>query len=209
MYKKIILMFAACLLAACSTVGVKNIPSGARGHKRVDYFAGGRQQVAFKVVAQLSDGYLQGVLRVKKVGPDDYDVLLLGEGAYKYMEAVVSSSGVAYKHLFKDADTPFARGRINQFLQLLLADAGTFSGYRVKNGEEILTYKNKEGKTRLLYKEGATYPAAAESSTLLSKAELTYDEYAPVDADGALEIPHVAVYRVGGITLDLTLISVR
>ena len=169
--------------------------------------------MAFKVVAQLSDGYLQGVLRVKKVGPDDYDVLLLGEGAYKYMEAVVSSSGVAYKHLFKDADTPFARGRINQFLQLLLAanviPPGTFSGYRVKNGEEFLTYKNKEGKPRLSYKEGAKYPSAAESSALLSKAELSYDEYAPVDADGALEIPHVAVYRVGGITLDLTLISVR
>ena len=67
MYKKIILMFTACLLAACSTVGVKTIPAGARGHQRVDYFAGGRQQVAFKVVAQLSDGYLQGVLRVKRL----------------------------------------------------------------------------------------------------------------------------------------------
>lgn len=208
MRKKLSVFLSLCLLAACSSVGVKQVPSAARGHKRVDFFSGGQTQAAFKVTVQLNDGYLQGVLRVKKVGAEDYDVLLLGEGAYKYMEALVSPAGVAYRQLFKDADTSVGRARIGQFLRLLLAEPGAFAGYRSKDGFDTLTYTNKDGKVRLKYPAGGEYPSLAVSSTLLNTAELAYDEYTPYGTNGE-EVPHVLVYRDGGVTLDMELISVK
>ena len=209
MRKQIILLLSLGLLGACASVGVKQIPAAARGHKRVDYFSAGQERVAFKVVAQLEDGYLSGVLRIKKIGAQDYDVLLMGDGAYKYLEAVVSPSGVAYKYIFKDADTSLARGRVNQFLRLLLADPGSFMSYRVKDGMEEITYKNQDAKTRLVYPQGASFPSQAVSSALLNSAEINYEQYTPYGTEGNLEIPHLLIYRDGNITLDLELISMK
>ncbi len=209
MRKQIVILLSLCLLGACASFGVKQVPSEARGHKRVDYFSAGQERVAFKAIAQLDDGYLSGVLRIKKIGPQDYDVLLMGEGAYKYLEAVVSPSGVAYKYIFKDADTSLARSRVEQFLRLLLDEPGTFASYRVKDGMEVLTYKTRDGKTRLTYPQGAQFPSSASSSTLLNTAEVTYEQYTPYGTEGDLEIPHLLVYKDGNITLDLELISIK
>lgn len=209
MRKQLFILFSLCLLGACASFGVKQIPPQARGHQRVDYFSAGQQRVAFKVMAQLEDGYLTGVLRIKKIGPEDYDVLLMGDGAYKYMEAVFSSTGVAYKYLFKEADTALARSRMNQFLRLLLASVGTFDSYRVKDGLETLTYKNQDDKIRLTYPQGEAFPSKARSSTLLNTAELTYEQYTPYGTEGDLQIPHLLIYTDGNITVDLELISMQ
>ena len=198
MRKQIVILLSLCLLGACASFGVKQIPAQARGHKRVDYFSAGQERVAFKAIAQLDDGYLSGVLRIKKIGPQDYDVLLMGDGAYKYLEAVVSPSGVAYKYIFKDADTSLARSRVEQFLRLLLDEPGTFASYRVKDGMEVLTYKNQK-----------QFPSEASSSTLLNTADITYEQYTPYGAEGDLEIPHLLIYKDGNITLDLELISIK
>lgn len=209
MRKQLLILFSLCLLSACASFGVKQIPPQARGHQRVDYFSAGQERVAFKVIAQMEDGYMTGVLRIKKIGAEDYDVLLMGEGAYKYLEAVVSPAGVAYKYIFKDADSALARSRVNQFLQMLLGAPGTFDSYRVKDGLEIITYKNKDNKVRLIYPQGVSFPSKASSSTLLNTAEVTYEQYTPYGTDGNLQVPHLLIYKDGNITLDLELISMQ
>ena len=207
MLKRILTFSLAVWLCACAGGQIKQIPAEVRAYKKVNFFLGGRTQAAFKAVGQMNEDYVEGVLRIKKIGEEDYDVLLMTGAAYKVLHATVSPEGIAYRYLFKDADTSVLRGRITQFLNLLLSDAGTLQKRRVKDGEITLTYQGRDTKERFLYREGENYPYAAQSVTLLNTADLFYDEYALLDEENS--IPHVLVYKDGNITLDLTLISLR
>lgn len=209
MLKRILTFSLAVWLCACAGGQIKQIPPEVRAYKKVDFFIGGRTQAAFKAVGQMNEDYVEGVLRIKKIGDGDYDVLLMTGAAYKVLHATVSPEGIAYRYLFKDADNAVVRGRITQFLNLLLSDAGTFQKRRVKDGETTLTYQGREAKERFLYREGEFYPYTAQSVTMLNTADLFYDEYALLDEEGEVSVPHVLVYKDGNITLDLTLISLR
>ena len=209
MLKRILTFSLAVWLCACAGGQIKQIPPEVRAYKKVDFFIGGRTQAAFKAVGQMNEDYVEGVLRIKKIGDGDYDVLLMTGAAYKVLHATVSPEGIAYRYLFKDADTAVVRGRITQFLNLILSDAGAFQKRRVKDGETTLTYQGRNAKERFLYREGEIYPYAAQSVTVLNTADLFYDEYALLDDAGEVSVPHVLVYKDGNITLDLTLISLR
>lgn len=209
MLKRILTFSLAVWLCACAGGQIKQIPPEVRAYKKVDFFIGGRTQAAFKAVGQMNEDYVEGVLRIKKIGDGDYDVLLMTGAAYKVLHSTVSPEGIAYRYLFKDADTAVVRGRITQFLNLLLSDAGAFQKRRVKDGETTLTYQGRNAKERFLYREGEIYPYAAQSVTVLNTADLFYDEYALLDDIGEVSVPHVLVYKDGNITLDLTLISLR
>lgn len=209
MFKKCLIFSLVLFLAACHGRQIKQIPPDVRAQKRVDYFTDGRTQAAFKVVGQMNEDYLEGVLRIKKIGADDYDVMVMTGAAYRVLHALVSPEGVAYRYLFKDADTSVVRGRITQFLNVLVADPGVYKSRRVKNGKTTVTYQGKDLKTRLLYAGDNVYPYAVQSVALLNTGELFYNEYAPADAEGETEIPHALTYKDGNITLDMTLISVR
>lgn len=209
MLKKILTFSMILFLCACAGRQVKQIPPDVREYKKVNYFTDGRTQAAFKVVGQMNEDYLEGVLRIKKIGAEDYDVMVMTGAAYRVLHAVVSPEGVVYRYLFKDADTAVVRGRITQFLNVLVSDPGVYKSRRIKDGKTAVTYQGKELKTRLLYAEGSIYPYAAESVTLLNTGELFYNEYAPAEAEGEVEIPHELTYKDGNITLDMTLISVR
>lgn len=209
MLKRILTFSLAVWLCACAGGQIKQIPPEVRSYKKVDFFIGGRTQAAFKAVGQMNEDYVEGVLRIKKIGDGDYDVLLMTGAAYKVLHATVSPEGIAYRYLFKDADTAVVRGRITQFLNLILSDAGAFQKRRVKDGETTLTYQGRNAKERFLYREGEIYPYAAQSVTVLNTADLFYDEYALLDDEGEVSVPHILVYKDGNITLDLTLISLR
>ena len=207
MLKRILTFSLAVWLCACAGGQIKQIPPEVRAYKKVDFFIGGRTQAAFKAVGQMNEDYVEGVLRIKKIGDGDYDVLLMTGAAYKVLHATVSPEGIAYRYLFKDADTAVVRGRITQFLNLLLSEAGVLQKRRVKDGETTLTYQGRNAKERFLYREGEIYPYAAPSVTMLNTADLFYDEYALLDEEGEVSVPHVLVYKAGNITRDLTLIS--
>ena len=209
MLKKIVTFSAALILCACATAPVKQVPGEVHSHKKVDFFAGGHAQAGFKVIGQLSDAYLEGLLLVKKIGETDFDVQVLTGGTFRAMQATVTEAGIAYGYLFPDADTPLVRGRINQFLNLLLQEPGEYKGSYSQTTQQIVTYKNKEATVRLFYAPQAVYPFAAKTSTLLNTADLSYTDYAPVDAAGDVQVPHQLTYKDGKITLDMQLISLR
>ncbi len=209
MFKRILTFSLAVWLAACAGGRVKEIPADVRDYKRVDFFTQGRTQAAFKVMGQMDDNYMEGVLRIKKIGAQDYDVVLMSGAAYRLLHATVSPEGIAYRYLFKDADTAAVRARITQFLNLLVSDPGLYQSRRTKKDEVSITYQGKDAKAKFFYHPGEFYPYAAQTSTLLNTADLFYNEYAPFDASGTQAVPHVLVYKDGSITLDLTLISLR
>ena len=209
MFKRILTFSLAVLLAACAGGRVKEIPADVRDYKKVDFFTQGRTQAAFKVLGQMDQDYMEGVLRIKKIGERDYDVVLMTGAAYRVLHATVSPEGVAYRYLFKEADTPLVRGRITQFLNLLLAEEGQFKSRRFKGDNVIVTYQGREAKEQFFYRKGEFYPYAAKSVVALNTGDLAYEEYAPFDAEGTAEVPHVVVYKDGNVTLDMTLISLR
>lgn len=209
MFKRILTFSLAIWLAACAGARVKEIPADVRDYKRVDFFTQGRTQAAFKVMGQMDDNYMDGVLRIKKIGDRDYDIVLMTGAAYRLLHATVSPEGIAYRYLFKDADTAAVRARISQFLNLLVSDAGRYQSRRIKKDGVTITYQGQDAKEKFFYHPGEFYPYAAQTVTLLNTADLSYTEYAPFDASGDEEVPHVLVYKDGNITLDLTLISLR
>ena len=209
MFKSSFTFSLAVWLCACAGGQIKQMPSGMRAYKQVDFFVGGRTQAAFKAVGQMNEDYVEGVLRIKKIGAEDYDVLLMTGAAYKVLHATVSPEGIAYRYLFKDADTAVVRGRITQFLNLLLTEADGLQKRRVKGDVTTVTYQGKDAKERFFYRAEELYPYAAQSVTLLNTADLTYGEYAPAGPAGEEQVPHSLVYKDGNITLDLTLISLR
>ena len=91
MFKKILTFSLAVLLAACAGVRVKEIPADVRDYKRVDFFTQGRTQAAFKVTGQMNEDYMDGVLRIKKIGEQDFDVVLMTPSARKGWPTAICS----------------------------------------------------------------------------------------------------------------------
>ena len=209
MLKKFVIFSTAFLLCACAGGQIKQGGGTSRLLKKVNYFEQGHTQAAFKVIGQMNEDYLEGVLRIKKIGEEDYDVMVMTGAAYRLLHAVVSPEGIAFRYLFKEADTAPVRARIEQLLHLLVSDPGTYKNRRNKKGQTVATYEGNGLKTRLIYNEGNDYPAQAQSVTLLNTANLFYEEYAPSNAEGDAQIPHALTYKDGNITLDMRLISLR
>ena len=209
MLKQILTFSCALLLCACATARVKQIPAQVRDLRKVDFFAQGKTQAGFKVTGSMEDLMTDGVVTVKKIGQEDFEVVLLTGGLYKVMHAVVSPEGIAYRYLFKDVDTALIRGRITQLLDLLFSDPGTYAGVATSKGQTRVTYKGPRAKEIFVYDEGGVYPTSARTVTTLNSADLTYLDYMPASEDGQLQLPHTLIYRDGKIMLELNLISLR
>ena len=209
MFKRILIVSIAVWLGACAGGKIKQVPSDVRPTKKVDFFTGAYTQAAFKLTGTMNDNLLEGVLVVKKIGEEDFDISVMSTGSYRVMQATLTPAGIAYRYLFPDADTALVRGRIHQFLNLLLLDAGVYQRRRVEKEELTVVYKNPSATVRLMYHAGQIYPYAAKTSMLLNIADLTYNQYAPADASGTVQVPHELIYKDGKIEVILTLISLK
>lgn len=209
MFKQILTFSAALFLMACTSMPVKQIPPQVRGHKKVDFFAGQKTVAAFKVVGRMNDLELEGVLRIQKIGPEDFEIKVLTGSSYRMLQAQVTPEGIAYIYLFPEVDTSLVRGRINQLLRLLVSDPGVYQRMHIKGDVLTVTYESDDAKTRLLYQSDEVYPFAAQTVTLLNTADLFYREYTPADAEGEQQLPHELIYKDGKIELELTLISLK
>ena len=209
MLKRILILGVTVLISACAGGQLKQIPPQVRATKKVDFFAGGHTQAAFKVTGAMNNNVLEGVMVIKKIGEGDFDISVMSTGAYRVMQATLTPAGIAYRYLFPDADTALVRGKIHQFLNLLVLDVGVYQRLRVENNELAVTYKNPSATVRLKYVAGQVYPHAASTSVLLNTADLTYSQYAPADSSGWLQVPHEMVYKDGKIEIVLTLISLK
>jgi len=209
MIKHILTFSLAVWLCACAGGQLRQIPTEVRGHKKVDFFAAGHTQAGFRVVGKMNDMELEGLLIIKKIGAEDFDVSVVTGAAYRLMQATVTSQGIAYRYLFKDADTPLIRARISQLLNVLLTDPGVYQRRQVKKDQLSIYYKNAGATTRLSYRAEDIYPYAAQTSTLLNNADLWYNQYAPAQAEGDLQLPHEMVYKDGKIEISLMLVSLK
>ena len=209
MFKQILTFSLAVLLGACATAPVTQPSAAVQAHKKVNFFAAGHTQAAFKVAGTMNGMGLEGVLVAKKIGPEDYEVTVMTSGAYRVLYATVTPQGIAYRYLFPDADTALVRGRIAQFLNLLLSEPGIYQRKRIRKEQVEIAYKAKEANVRLFYKRMETYPFSARTATLLNTADLFYGEYAPADAQGEILVPHELLYKDGKIELSLMLIGLK
>lgn len=209
MFKQILTFSAAVLLVACATGQYKNNGPLPQTRHQVDFFAAGHTQAAFKAAGTMNDLGLEGVMIIKKLGEEDYEVSVMTGGAYRVLQATVTPQGIAYRYLFPDADTALVRGRISQFLNVLLLAPGVYQRKHAQKDRLTLLYKTQDATIRLFYKWEEEYPFAARTSTLLNSADLFYGEYAPADAVGTVQVPHELVYKDGKIELSLTLIRLK
>ena len=210
MLKQILTFSMVLLLIGCATTRVKQIPTEVRDLKKVNFFAEGKTQAGFKVTGTMDGMMADGLVTVKKIGDEDYEVILLTGGIYKVLHAIVSPEGIAYRYLFKDVDNTLVRGRITQLLDLLFSNPGTYAGMRhEKDGGVTVIYKAARAKETFTYEKDNVYPVTARTITTLNSADLTYADYMPLSADGEVQIPHTLVYKDGKILLELMLISLR
>ncbi|MBR5151221.1 MAG: hypothetical protein IKW71_00090, partial [Elusimicrobiaceae bacterium] len=85
MLKQILTFSLLLLLVACATTRVKQVPTQVRAFKKVNFFVEGKTQAGFKVVGMLDDMMMDGVVTVKKIGEEDFEVMLLTGGLCKVM----------------------------------------------------------------------------------------------------------------------------
>lgn len=209
MRKQLLAFLIPIFLCACATGAYRQTPAAVKPLQTVNFFKGGNRLAAFKVVGRLNDNALDGVLQLKKIGEEDFDVQLLTVGGYRVLHATVTEENIAYRYLFSDVDNNVVRGRITQFLNLLLYPNGPFERYRVKGDTTTVTRRGNTATHKLMYHSGEVYPFAAQTVTALNTADLKYDEYAPASAEGNAQIPHLLIYKDGKITLELVLISLK
>ena len=209
MIKQILTFSLAIFLCACAARNVKQLPPEVRAVKKVDFFVAGHTQAAFKISGMLNRMEIEGVMIVKKIGEEDFDVSVMTGGAYRVLQATVTPEGIAYRYLFKDADTALIRGRINQFLNLLLLEPGIYQRRRATAQEQLLAYKGDSATVHLLYKNQEIYPYVAKTITLLNTADLSYQSYAPIATDSSIQVPHELIYKDGKIEVTLTLIRLK
>ena len=210
MLKQILTFSMVLLLAACATTRVKQVPLQVRNLRKVNFFTEGKTQAGFKVAGTMDDMMADGVLTVKKIGDEDFEVILLTGGLYKVLHAIVSPEGVAYRYLFKDVDNALVRGRITQLLDLLFSNPCTYAGMRQeKSGDITVVYKAARAKETFTYQKEEIYPVTARTITTLNSADLMYADYMPLSADGEVRVPHSLMYKDGKIVLELQLISLR
>ena len=202
MHKLILTFSLAVLLSACATLHKTPVITDVNYYRQPDFFAG-YTQGSFEVKGTFEDLALEGVLIVKKLGPNDYEANLLSGGLFQVMKATVTPEGIAWQYLFKDVDNALVRGRITQLLDLLLmpkrckkADA--------KNGEAVLTCDGVRAKERFYYAGNEPDPVRAQTVTLLNTADLEYTQYTDAFAESG-RLPGRMIYRDGKITLYLTL----
>lgn len=208
MYKQILTFSLALLLTACATARVRQIPPSVRAYQKVNFFDSHRQ-IAFKASGTLDGNRLEGVLQIKKIGAEDFDVLLMTDGAYRVLHATVTPQGIAYRYLFKDVDNVLVRGKINQFLYLLLGPLGTYERYQSTKNGALVWYQNEHAKIKLTYENYSVYPVQAHTVTALNTAVMYYNQYAPSNAQGEEQLPHELVYEDGKVVLTLDLISLK
>lgn len=206
--KNLVMFICLVSLCACATLRPRQAPAEARAYKRPDFFAAGQTQAAFKLEAGRKDDLLTGVLRIKKLDEDNFDVLVLAEGAYKVLQAVVTPQGVAYQFLTKPADNSAVRSRLDAFLQLFLYPSKEYRGYKEKDGVVTVTYGAPEGKLRYFYRAGNPLPYQMTYDKFLGSATFTFGEYTPFNAAGD-ELPYLISYEDGSLEAQMTLISLR
>lgn len=204
--KKILSLSVCCfLLGACSSVGIKPSCDG-RSLARPSYFAAGQSLAAFKFVSAGYGGALEGVLQIKKIDEDAYDVSLFASaGGYRLMQAVVTPQGAAYSFLVKEADNAVARAKAETFLKLLLFPPSGYKNCKEENGSLRVTYKDG-GTFRYEYAAGEQYPSALAHKKTLGSVRLSYGEYAPYEEG---QLPHYLYYRDGGAEAELFLLTLK
>lgn len=202
--KKILFLCVSCfILGACSSVGLKPSCDG-RSLPRPSYFAAGEKLAAFKFVSSAYGGGLEGILQIKKIDDDSFDVTLFAAaGGYRLMQAVVTRQGAAFSFLVKEADGAVARAKAEQFLNLLLFPPSGYKKCKEKNGVRTVTYQDG---VRYEYAGGEDYPLALFYRKTFGSARLYYGEYAPYE-EGL--IPHYLYYQDGAVEAELFLITLK
>ena len=202
MWLAVILFLSACggnlRRGGCSGADLR-VPS---------YFSAGEKLAAFKIGAEAYGSRLDGVLQIKKLDEDSFDVTLFAAaGGYKLVQAVVTREGTAYSFLPKMADSAIARAKADAFLRVLLFPpvSSARKNCRVKDGLDIVTYKDDVTR-RYAYVEGGSLPQYVTYQKTLGSARLNFDQYAPYEEG---EIPHYLFYRDGKLEAELTLLTLK
>ena len=149
MYKQILTFLSVLLLCACASLRAKQEGGDVRNLKTVNFFAEGKQQVAFKVTGTLENMQMEGVLMAKRMA-DQINVVLLSGGLLRVLDVAISQDEVEYRYLLSEVDTALVRGRITQLLDLLFSAPQNYAGAHTKNGQTRVTYKGPRAKTVLL-----------------------------------------------------------
>lgn len=202
-----ILLAVILLLSACGG-NVRRGGCAGADFRVPSYFAAGQKLAAFKISAQAYGNRLDGILQIKKMDEDSFDVTLFAAaGGYKLVQAVVTPEGTAYSFLPKMADSAAARAKADAFLRVLLFPPASSARKtcRMKDGLNIVTYKDAVTR-RYAYAEPGSAPQYVTYKKTLGSARLNFDQYAPYEEG---EIPHYLFYRDGKLEAELALLTLK
>ena len=196
------ILLASVWLSACATMGGKqSCPT--EDLRAVSYFAEGQKLVAFQFQAAARGYTMNGVLQVKEVAEDAYDVTAVAAtGGVWLIKAQVTREKINFTYVLPMADHALVRGKLETFLNMLLFAPKEKEKCREENG--LLTVTVPEGVYK--YQAGAVYPHSFVRKKTWGSVQLSYGEYTPYEKG---DLPHYLFYEDGGIEAELVLITVK
>ena len=201
--KKILGICAGLLvLGACASVPVQ---SCGENLARPYFFEQGETLAAFRLTVVRGEQGLDGILQIKKIGDETYEVTLYAvAGGYRIFQATLTREKTEYTFLTPAADHGAVRIKAERFLNLLLFPAQSQGKCKVKSDRVRVRYKHAP--MVYTYDVAETYPAQLTGPKSFGKVKLYFEDYEPYE-DG--QLPHTLHYKDGKVQIDLTLLRLK
>ncbi len=195
-----------CLLGlgACASVPVQK--NCADTKIMPSLFAEGKTLAAFYMQASRKQYGLDGVLAIKKLGANRYEInAFSAAGGYRLLQAIVTPDKTQYQFLIKPADRAVVRAKLQRIWNLLLFQPEEMSRCQQQDGKTYLTYA-KPFARQYVYQERNRYPEQVISKTFLHRSVLSFNQYQQIENE---QVPQQLTYQEGGVTVALQLIRLK
>lgn len=195
-----------CLLGlgACASIPVQK--NCAETKIMPSLFAEGKTLVAFYMQASRKQYGLDGVLEIKKLGANQYEInAFSAAGGYRLLQAIVTPDKTQYQFLIKQADKAVVRAKLQRMWTLLLFQPESMSRCQRKEMKTYISYQAPFAR-KYIYEDKNSYPEQVLSSALFNRTTLFFKHYQTVAQE---QVPDVLEYQDGAITVQLQLIRLK
>lgn len=191
------------LLSACASVPVR--PACKAAFVRPSFFEHGEKLAAFRVSATAKEYGLEGILQIKKLEADKYEITIFSTvGAYRLLQATLSHQGTEYTFLAPGVDHTAVQIRVERFLNLLLMPSLSAGVCKVKKDNVRVSYKHPIKIYE--YPAGQIYPQTLTGPKAFGKLYMTFLDYQLYEGQ---QLPHTLHYQDGRIKITLTLLRLK
>ncbi len=167
------------------------------------FFAHDEQRVAFDFLVQVKDYELPGIMQIKKLSLNRYEVIAFSKvGGYRLLAGEITPQKTTYSFILKQADRAAVRNSLQRLWALLLFPPTQVGTCQYTDTGKVQIYQQPHP-VRYLYTREQTLPSAAWYKKGWGKATLEFVRYS------AYHTPLELLYQDGGVQVSFRLMRAK